>query len=691
MPIRKTNPEEKDRKPEAVLDIPLFCPYCHNLVPEPSLEAEAQWVCPKVQRQWPVKNYAPWLVDKNLEFKGFWAKILSIGKAKALFSGIVHRNIQWGVPHLFKPLFERISGRPLDILDIGCGAEWDFLKGYGQVTRVEVSPAVLGADTSAYDKIIRACPWRLPFPDNTFDVATSIWLVEHLREPEFTRLLKEVRRVLRRDGHFIFVADLYSSKPILRWARSYPAEFQKYHIERVGHYGLRSLRYTRHCLQRVGYEEQKTIPINKSSVLQPLTALWMFDNVLGRKSGLLRLYTTICRLVLKRLTVHRIIYNLLMEYHRLTDRHLPDYCAFSALFDWKPKFPHEEQRLPNIEFQESSTRKPGHLPLPSSRLRSSAVRSRRPVAVMVDNVPQAFPQIGLARASVVFQAPIEGLRTRLMAIYTESLPSMVGPVRSTRPYFMDWAGAFQPFFIHCGASPQAREQLRDPQNLIGVELWYHLEEGVSRPIPVRNAEVTRLDLSRKSPHFVFALPGAVFEKPEALSVTTPDSLRSGGQLSLTDLVNCQRKKDHYLQHSHVSKVGSKYTCCVEVRPQPGADLGERFRWDSSAMGFRREALRRNRVIPESRLSNFVIRNLIVVETYLENIPNDLRRRLRIRTCGDGPGCVWCGESSIDVTWQKLKPDQPMEFLDRKGENVLLLPGLTWICILGPSGNVQVKR
>ena len=144
-----------------------------------------------------------------------------------------------------------------------------------------------------------AYAWRLPFPDVCFDIATSFWLVEHLREAEFVGLLREIRRVLRPEGHLIFLADLHSSKPILHWARSHPAEYRHYHVERVGHYGLRSLNYTRHLLRQAGYKEEKTIPINKSNLLQPVTARWMFDNALGYKSKVLHLYTLLCRLAQK--------------------------------------------------------------------------------------------------------------------------------------------------------------------------------------------------------------------------------------------------------------------------------------------------------------------------------------------------------------------------------------------------------
>ena len=668
----------------------LVCPDCHTPVTESTTKTGVELVCPKGHGPWPIENGTPWFTNEASEFEGRWQETYTLRKVAGLFAGIAYRNAHWGIPYLFEPMLERIAGRPLEILDVGCGGGWEFLRCYGKVTGVDVSPAALRAAAQVYDRTVRACAWsRLPFPDSSFDVVTSCWLAEHLGEAEFIRLLHETKRVLKPEGHFIFLADLHSSKPILRWARSYPAQYRQYHIERVGHYGLRSLIYTRHRLRQAGYVERETIPINKSSLLQPVTVLWMFDNALGRKSKLLRLYVQLCRLMLKSPIFHRVVYGFLMEYHRLLDRYLPDSYAFSAVFDWKLKIPDEKQKFPTVESNPSPSQTDQQAVL-SGSLPSSVFRSRRPVAIVVDNVAKAFPQVGLAQASMVFQAPVEGLETRLLAIYSDELPPRVGPVRSARPYFMAWAGAFQPFFIHCGASPEARVLLQNPDSLIGIELRYRKEDGMPSPLSVANADATRFDLSRKAPHFVFAVPCAVFQNPEALSVSLPLSIRSEGQPRLSDLLDCQREAAPSRHHSVQYQSDSKVTHCVEVRIQPKAHSGERFIWDASAMGFHRVALAGNRMIHESQVEHMVIRNLIIVETHVENIPNDARGRLRIQACGDGPGYIWCGGPKIDVTWRKSRPNQLMRFFDGQDEEVVLPPGLTWIYILGPGGELRVR-
>lgn len=78
------------------------------------------------------------------------------------------------------------------------------------------------------------------------------------------------------------------------------------------------------------------------------------------------------------------------------------------------------------------------------------------LAVMIDNHPSARPQPGLASARVVYEAPVEGGLTRFMALYAPSdTPSQVGPVRSARPYFIDWASEYHALYLHSGGSPEA--------------------------------------------------------------------------------------------------------------------------------------------------------------------------------------------------------------------------------------------
>lgn len=83
-----------------------------------------------------------------------------------------------------------------------------------------------------------------------------------------------------------------------------------------------------------------------------------------------------------------------------------------------------------------------------------------PVAVMIDNHKNARPASGIASSSLVIEAEAEGGVTRYFAVFAthENIPE-IGPVRSARPYFVDWAEELAAVYAHVGGSPDALEKI----------------------------------------------------------------------------------------------------------------------------------------------------------------------------------------------------------------------------------------
>ena len=100
----------------------------------------------------------------------------------------------------------------------------------------------------------------------------------------------------------------------------------------------------------------------------------------------------------------------------------------------------------------------------------------RPIAVMIDNHNQAWPQVGLQKAYMVYEAIAEGGETRLMALFKGIDVEQIGPVRSARHYFLDYAMENDAIYVHFGWSPQAQSDIKkySINNINGIE-----EDGVT--------------------------------------------------------------------------------------------------------------------------------------------------------------------------------------------------------------------
>lgn len=83
--------------------------------------------------------------------------------------------------------------------------------------------------------------------------------------------------------------------------------------------------------------------------------------------------------------------------------------------------------------------------------------TRRPLTVMIENHEEARPQSGLSSADVVYEVVAEGGITRFLAVYycdAIARETIIGPVRSARTYFVDWASEYgeTPLYVHVGGA-----------------------------------------------------------------------------------------------------------------------------------------------------------------------------------------------------------------------------------------------
>lgn len=98
---------------------------------------------------------------------------------------------------------------------------------------------------------------------------------------------------------------------------------------------------------------------------------------------------------------------------------------------------------------------------------SPEVAAQHPIAVMIDDQFYARPQSGFNSAAVVWHAPAEGGIPRYMLIFQDEIAPAIGPVRSSRLYYIQWAAEWNALYVHAGGSPQAIAKL----NAVGHGEW----------------------------------------------------------------------------------------------------------------------------------------------------------------------------------------------------------------------------
>ena len=105
---------------------------------------------------------------------------------------------------LVEKICEKLSNTNPSILDVGCGtgANLKMLAAYGPAEGVDISSqAVEFCRQRGLDSVKLGAIECLPYDDNSFDLITALDVIEHLDDD--VAGLKEMRRVLCRDGHLL--------------------------------------------------------------------------------------------------------------------------------------------------------------------------------------------------------------------------------------------------------------------------------------------------------------------------------------------------------------------------------------------------------------------------------------------------------------------------------------------------------
>lgn len=292
--------------------------------------------------------------------------------------------------------------------------------------------------------------------------------------------------------------------------------------------------------------------------------------------------------------------------------------------------------------------------------------NKRPIAVMIPNNTPALPQYGLSKAAIIYEAPVEGRITRLMAVFEDyDELEYIGPVRSSRDYFVYVAMGYQAIYCNWGlARPYVEELLRSDavQNIsCAVEgihnpsdeafgrirrpgyatefTGYLFMDGLEKAIK-RHKYETEYD-SRYVPPFIFVDEGyrANYEAMEDAAYLYPGGREenSGGYGFYNPYFEYDEKDKLYYRYQNGKKQMDEY--------------------DNSQLA----------------VSN-------VVFQYCHGEVRDKKDYLAFGVHGEGDALVFTNGKVIEATWQRYGGDAtPAKFYDKNGREIIFNQGKTWIC------------
>ena len=284
------------------------------------------------------------------------------------------------------------------------------------------------------------------------------------------------------------------------------------------------------------------------------------------------------------------------------------------------------------------------------------VAARRPVAVVINNLNKALPQSGIAQADVIYEVLAEGGITRLIAIFKDFDAEKIGPVRSTRHYFLDFALDNDAVFAHHGGSPQGYNSISSLKinNLDGMAL----EGKIFFRDPVRRS-----------------MPGML----EHSSYTSAQGILSEIDVKAfrTEMNEDARAPFDFYGDDEIIAGDSVTKITVPYSPQSQTGV---FEYDSENDIYMRSQ-NGNIHIDELSGEQLSVSNVLVQYVNMYVIAGDSAGRREVTLVSQGTGMLFTQGISMPVKWSKESHHAPTVWTTVNDEKLVLSKGKTWICVL----------
>lgn len=291
-------------------------------------------------------------------------------------------------------------------------------------------------------------------------------------------------------------------------------------------------------------------------------------------------------------------------------------------------------------------------PLTGAKVPSEAATKLPVTGIMIENSPDARPQSGLKQAGIIYEAIAEGGITRFLALYQESQPQLIGPVRSLRMYFLDWATPYQASITHFGGSAASLAE-------------------------VSNGNYRNLDLMRDGSSYYWRATDRYAPHNVYTSFAKLDALNSSKKYTTSSFTAWPRTDDKASDTPNATSVDIHIS---------GPVYDSHYTYDSASNTYLRNVngqasvdREAGQLAPSVVVAMKVNMSLVMQDGYREDIT----------TSGSGDATIFQNGVANPCTWQKNSRTDSLKFIDANGKEIPLDRGQTWVVAV-PNGSGSVS-
>lgn len=277
--------------------------------------------------------------------------------------------------------------------------------------------------------------------------------------------------------------------------------------------------------------------------------------------------------------------------------------------------------------------------------------TEKPVAIVVENHPQARPQWGMSTPDILMEYEVEGGISRMLWLYANAdlIPEKVGPVRSARHDVVELARGLSAVFIHAGGSTEADKLLASYAGVLseidGLKNEKSFYRDKTRSVSLEHTLV--LDGNKVKNQIAS-------EKDTALPEEYRNLFRFEGEDAPRTLEGGESASLHF-----------------EYSDNYAYD----FKWNAETGKYDRYLNGKLSVDDQGVTCDYV--NVFLLYTEMQS-RNDSQGHQDLLLEKGGKGLYFCGGRYEEITWEKGEGADPLKLLTADGETLTLNPGNSYI-------------